>query len=175
MDSGKQRAFTIALFIAYLLLLAGVILFKLPFFNDFSDRVRVVNLIPFQGSYDESGGIVLREIVENIFIFVPFGVYISMLRSGWSFARRALLAAGLSLAFEIIQCIFVIGVSDITDLLGNTLGGVAGIGAYALASRLLKGRTAKLVNIAALAITVCVVLHFARLFYMSHFMMRPPR
>ncbi|MDR0519927.1 MAG: VanZ family protein [Clostridiales Family XIII bacterium] len=175
MKNNKQYIFTIALCIIYLLLLAGVILFKLPFFNDFSDRVRVVNLIPFQGSYDESGGIVLREIVENIFIFVPFGVYVSMLRRGWTFAKRALLAAGLSLLFEILQFIFVLGVSDITDILSNTLGGLAGIGAYSLASRMLKARTIKIINIAALAITVCVVLRFAQLFYMSHFMMRPPQ
>jgi glycopeptide antibiotics resistance protein len=75
---------------------------------------------------------------------------------------------GLTLTFEAVQFIFAIGRSDITDILGNTLGGLIGIGIYTLASKIFKNRTAQVVNMLALVLTVCVVLRFAYLFDLSH-------
>ncbi|MGR5961227.1 VanZ family protein [Bacillus cereus] len=76
------------------------------------------------------------------------------------------------MAFEAIQFIFAIGRSDITDVLDNTLGGVIGIGIYALLFKIFKNRTVKVVNILALVVTVFIVLYFAYLFYLSQFVMR---
>lgn len=36
----------------------------------------------------------------------------------------------VTLLYEVVQYIFAIGASDITDLLGNTLGGVIGIALF---------------------------------------------
>jgi len=126
------------------------------------------------GSFDENGILGLREIADNIMLFIPFGIYISVLKSEWSLLKRVLSAAGLSLAFEVAQFIFALGRTDVTDLLGNTLGGVIGIGVYALALRILKERTFKAVNIIALILTVCVVSRFIYLFYVSYFVMSGP-
>jgi glycopeptide antibiotics resistance protein len=169
----KQNTLTIALFIVYILLLTGIILFKLPFYSGkISDGLRVINLIPFQGSFDKNGVILFREIIDNILLFIPLGIYICMLKSKWPFMKKALPAIGLSLTFEVIQFIFAIGRSDITDVLGNMLGGVIGIGIYVLLSKIFKNRTVKVVNVFALAVTIYVVLRFAYLFYLSHFVMR---
>lgn len=177
MKSKKQNTLTIVLFVIYILMLTGIILFKLPFYSEkISDGIRVINLIPFQGSFDANGVILLREIIYNILLFIPLGIYIGMLKSEWSFVRKVLPAIGLSLLFEVIQFIFAMGRTDITDILGNTLGGIIGIGIYALLSKIFKSRTIKIVNILALALTVCAVLRFAYLFFLSHFIMgRPPR
>ena len=172
MKSEKQNILTIILFIVYALLQTGVILFKLPFYSAaFSDGIRVINLIPFQGSFD-GNGVVWREIIQNILIFVPLGVYISMLKSNWSFAKKILPIIGISFAFEAIQFIFAMGRSDITDLLGNVLGGIIGTGIYALLFKIFKSGTFKIINIFALAVTVCVLMWFGYLFYLSHFIMR---
>ena len=172
MKSERQNILTIILFIVYALLLTGVILFKLPFYSaEFSDGIRVINLIPLQGSFD-GNGVVWREIIQNILIFVPLGIYISMLKSKWSFVKKILPIIGIAFAFEVIQFIFAMGRSDITDLLGNVLGGIIGIEIYALLYKILKCRTGLIVNILALAVTVCVLLWFGHLFYLSHFVMR---
>jgi glycopeptide antibiotics resistance protein len=171
----KQNTITAILCIVYLLLLTGIILFKLPFYSpEISDGIRVINLIPFQGSFDENGVLIWREIIENILIFVPSGIYICMFKREWSFARKVIPVIGLTFAFEILQFIFALGRSDITDILGNTLGGIIGIGLFSLSFTILKNRTIKIVTIVAAAATVCVVLRFVQLFFLSHFVMGGP-
>lgn len=64
--------------------------------------------------------------------------------------KKLLAIVGLTFAFEIIQFIFAIGRTDITDVLSNTLGGIIGIGIYALLSKVLKSRTNKVINVVAL-------------------------
>ncbi|WP_333650139.1 VanZ family protein [Lacrimispora sp.] len=175
MKSKERNTLTIVLFIVYILLLTGVILFKLPFYSEkISDGIRVINLIPFQGSFDENGVILLREIIQNILIFIPLGIYIYMIKYEWSFMKKVLPIMGLSLSFELIQFIFAIGRTDVTDLLDNTLGGIIGIGMSAVIFKIFKNHTVKIVNMLALVLTVCVVLRFAYLFYLSHFVMGHP-
>jgi glycopeptide antibiotics resistance protein len=172
MEMEKQNTLTVVLFVVYILLLTGIIIFKLPFYSpELSDGVRIINLIPVQGSFDENGVILLREIIYNILIFIPLGVYVCMLKREWPFMKKIFPVISLTLAFEITQFIFAVGRSDITDILGNTLGGIAGIGIYALLFRIFKNKAAKTVNILALALTVCAVSRFASLFYFSHFIM----
>lgn len=124
---------------------------------------RVINLIPLLGSFDAGGVIRFVEIRNNILVFIPLGIYICMLKAKWSFAKKALAIAVLTLAFEITQFIFAIGRADITDVLSNTLGGVIGIGIYALAFRLLKGRTNKVINVLAAVLTISALLLVALL------------
>ncbi len=176
MKSEKQNTLTIVLFAIYMLILTGIILFKLPFYSEISDGIRVINLIPLQGSFDADGVILLREIIYNILLFIPLGIYIGMLKSEWSFVKKVLPVIGLSLLFEGTQFIFAMGRTDITDILGNTLGGILGIGIYALLFRIFTSRTVKVVNILALIVTVCIAFRFSHLFFLSHFIMgRPPR
>jgi len=169
----KQNILTIILFIIYALLLISIILFKLPFYSaKISDGIRVINLIPLKGSFDEKGVIVWREIIDNVLLFFPLGIYICMLKNKWGFRKTVLSIISLSLTFEVLQFIFAMGRSDITDILGNTLGGVIGIGVYAQLYKIFKNRTNIIINIIALAVTVCVVWRFADLFYRSYFIMR---
>jgi glycopeptide antibiotics resistance protein len=173
MESGKRNTLTIVLFAIYVMLLTGIILFKLPFYSpQLSDGIRVINLIPFQGSFDDNGVIVISEIRDNILIFLPFGIYICMFKSKLSFAKMLTMIIGISLSFEVLQFIFALGRTDITDVINNTLGGIIGIGIYTLLFKVLGVKTNNAVNILALIATLCVVMWFAHLFYISHFVMR---
>jgi glycopeptide antibiotics resistance protein len=148
---------TVALFTIYALLLTGIILFKFPFSYDDAGGTRVVNLVPLMGSFTETGVLRYGELIENVLIFVPFGIYICMVKGNWSFWKKTLLFLAVTVTFETIQYIFAIGRADITDVLGNTLGGIIGIGVYALLSRVLKNRTNGVVNVVALILTVFVL------------------
>jgi glycopeptide antibiotics resistance protein len=169
----KQSILIVVLFAIYLLLLVAVILFKLPFFSPGGADERVINLIPLMGSFDEHGVLVPQEIVYNIALFVPLGVYICMIKSDWSYRKKIIPIIGLTVAFEVAQFIFALGRSDITDCLSNTLGGIIGIILYALLTRIFKDRTAKIITALAVCATIYVVARFVQLFYLSHFVMLP--
>jgi glycopeptide antibiotics resistance protein len=172
MKKEKQNTLTIILFGIYLLLLVGIILFKLPFQMGKLGGMRVVNLIPFHGSFDDNGVFLLSEVINNILLFIPLGFYIGIIKNELPFEKKFIPVIGLTLVFEIIQFIFGIGITDITDIIDNTIGGIAGIGMGVLLFKIFKNRTVQIVNILALIITVCVVIRFAHLFYLSHFVMR---
>lgn len=165
--SEKRNTLTLVLFAVYLLALAWLILFKLQFSIAVMDEGRVVNLIPLLGSFDNNDVIRFGEIRNNILAFIPLGIYIWMLKSKWSFAKKVLATVVLTLAFEITQFIFAIGRADITDVLGNTLGGVIGIGIYALLFKLMKGKTNKVLNVLAAVLTALAIL-FVVLLLINH-------
>jgi glycopeptide antibiotics resistance protein len=161
-----QRVLTIVLFAIYALVLVGVILFKFPFSYQEDGSGRVLNLIPLAGSYREDGGLRVDELVENVLIFVPLGLYLSMVARSWSFWKKTLLILGATVAFEVVQYVFVLGRADITDVLTNAIGGVLGIGVYVLLTRALKAKTDRVINVVALILTVAALAELG--FLLSH-------
>lgn len=155
----KQHILTTCLLIVYLIILTWIILLKMQFSMQELDHFRGVNLIPFHKSVISNNRIDFSEIYENILVFVPFGLYVSMLKSKWSFLKKVAPIAGMSLLYEVMQFIFAIGASDITDLIGNTLGGTLGIAIYLVVSRVFKAefKRNRVLNIIALIGTICIV------------------
>ena len=98
----------------------------------------------------------VNEIIMNVIIFLTFGVYISMLKENWNILRKAAPVFFTSFAFETLQYIFALGASDITDLIGNTLGGLLGIVLFWILSKVLKDHTIRTINILAAVGTVLV-------------------
>ena len=149
----KQNIFTFILFAIYILALIGIILYKPPFYSEQTvDKIREINLVPFS-----SCGL-SRDVVYNVLVFIPLGIYISMLKSKWNLIWKLLPIFGLSLAFEVMQYLFALGRSDSADLLANTLGGIVGIGLYAFLFKIFKDKTTKVINILALVFTACALL-----------------
>jgi glycopeptide antibiotics resistance protein len=151
----KSNTLTIPLFALYVLALAWLCLFKMQFLPPATGE-RIINMIPFQGSY---GVAVMQwgEIRNNVIAFVPMGIFICMLKSNWRFVQKIIPIAGLTVAFETIQFIFAIGRSDITDVISNVLGGMIGIGIYALLRKGLKDNANAVINIIAAIIAVSAV------------------
>lgn len=156
---------TLAAFAIYLLALTGLILFKTRMsfrwlglmFNFISEEnPRSLNLIPFGGMLVLNGSPDYFEIVLNMLVFIPFGVFVSMLAKRKSFFRLVAPIFLTSVLYEGLQYIFALGASDITDVLANTLGGIMGVGLFFAFRRLLKERTYSWLN--ALAVLMVVVL-----------------
>ena len=158
--SKRSKMLTATLFAIYLIALSWIVLFKMQL--DFAPlanmNLRNINLVPFAQSAVLNGKVNLSEIVLNIAAFIPFGVYMSMLRGKWGFFQKLAPIFGLSLVYEVVQYALAIGASDITDLIGNTLGGAMGIALFFLLRLLLKGRTTKVVNILATIATAAALL-----------------
>lgn len=71
-------------------------------------------------------------LVGNIVIFIPFGVFILLLskNKGMSLKDTLVLSLSLSLCLECLQVVFSIGSFDVDDLILNTSGGLLGYGAF---------------------------------------------
>ena len=82
----------------------------------------------------------LKEVLENLLLFVPMGIYLQMLLSKWRFHGKLIIIAGTSLLLEMVQSVLAIGRSDITDLLTNTAGGFLGLALYCIVAWLLRKR-----------------------------------
>ncbi|HBE9317395.1 TPA: glycopeptide resistance protein VanZ1 [Clostridioides difficile] len=156
----RKHSITKGLFIVYIIVLTWIILFKLQF--DISSletmNLRSINLVPFAGSLIINNRVDISEIILNVVIFVPFGIYVCMLKEKWSFIKKVIPIFITSLAFETLQYIFALGASDITDLIGNTLGGIIGIAVFMLLSKIFKNNAIKIINVLALIVTIIVVL-----------------
>lgn len=150
----KQKIITWIVFGIYLLLLVWLVLFK--FSTDFTElpHIRKINLIPFQESVIVNGQLRVSEIVYNILVFVPLGVYAGIFKPDWSWFKRMLSCLCFSFVLEVLQFILAIGASDITDLLANTLGGVAGIGICTLFEKIGKEKFVVVINGIGLIIAV---------------------
>jgi glycopeptide antibiotics resistance protein len=151
--------------------LTWIVLFKLqiPFDGLWITPVRIINLIPFPGALTGHGGFQLTEVVENVLAFVPFGIYLSLLKTDWTCLKKLLPMIGFSLIVEIMQFVFAMGRTDITDLINNTLGGLIGIGIYAVLSKILRDRTNGIIRIIALLLTISVLLFVTILLVTNRF------
>lgn len=148
MKENRRKNLTRGLLLIYLLALTWIILFKMqfPLSEIGKTDYRNINLIPFRGSAVINGKIELSEIILNVIAFVPYGVYVSMLKKDWNLFQKAAPVFITSFLYEALQYICAIGASDITDLLGNTMGGLAGIALFWLLSKIMKENTIKIIN-----------------------------
>lgn len=153
----RQNKITKILCVIYLLIITWIILFKLSLSFQEVPNFRSVNLTPFAGTARRNGQIDLSEVINNIIVFLPAGIYVSRLKPNWNFFKKLTPIFLLSLFFETAQYVFTIGATDITDLLGNTLGGAIGIGIYFVMHKLFNKKAPIIVNVLATVGTIIMV------------------
>lgn len=68
----------------------------------------------------------MSNIIGNIILLIPMGVYIALF-SRHTFWRTVLSVALISLSAEVLQYSMQVGAADIDDVILNTLGGMLGI------------------------------------------------
>lgn len=153
----EKRIFRVTklLFAVYAAFLVWIILFKLCLPGEPLPKLRSVNLIPFAGALTVNGRADYTEVLQNLIIFIPFGVYMGMLKPAAAFGKRLLPVFCASFALEALQYVCSLGASDITDLLSNTAGGAVGIGIYALFCAVCGKKAHRILNLIAAAATVC--------------------
>ena len=105
-------------FVLYIFLLTWIIVFKFRINIRNLRYLSAINLIPFKEND-------LKEILINIFLFIPYGMYLRELTKKKSLTVGIIIL--ISFIFEVLQYILHIGISDITDVMMNTLGGMVGI------------------------------------------------
>lgn len=169
----KRGKFDNAAIFAAIALYAAFLL-KLLFFSRVPGSERSINLVPFasiagyaSNHSPGAGRIGFANIVGNILIFVPLGVYATWLRHRAPRWAIMLTIASISVAAEIIQGVLGVGASDIDDVILNCLGGLIGNLAFTLLSATLRKHSRVRSAIAALSLLAipvwCYVLIVIRL------------
>ena len=130
----RPRARLVALFALYLVLLVWVVLWKLELPWAGEAGWRIVKLVPFVAT-SGAGASTPFDVLANLALFVPLGLYLGLLVPSWQWWKVACAAAAASLGLEVAQYVLAVGSSDLTDVVVNTAGGLAGLGLLALARR----------------------------------------
>lgn len=88
----------------------------------------------------------MKETLINLLLFIPLGMYLKSIFKNNKFSSVSIIIL-LFIGFEILQYILHIGVSDITDIIMNTLGGIIGIILISVFFNLLSKKTnSKILN-----------------------------
>ena len=149
----------VVLFVIYLALLVWAILwkFEIPYIGRAAGYARPIKLVPFLPSGDD-GPSNPFEVLGNILLFVPFGLYLGSLARSWRWWMLTAVFLGASLVLEIVQHLISTGSFDTSDLISNTAGGVAGLGLLALARRRFGARVAAVgIRVAVIGTALAVV------------------
>ena len=120
---------------------------------------RSINLIPFYYENEIGMGFHLKEVLENAVIFIPLGIYLCMLKNDFSVKVKFIFILMISLILEISQYILAVGRTDVTDLITNTCGGMAGVGLYWLSVKVFrnKKRLDFIITVLAAVATIVVI------------------
>jgi glycopeptide antibiotics resistance protein len=120
---------------------------------------RRISLIPFSQAFIANGEIDVPEIILNVLIFVPLGIYGGMLFSEWTFKKKVFFVFLISLIIEGLQFILGAGAFDTTDLITNTFGGLVGLMIFTAIQKVFNNsfKAGKFINIIALIGTILMI------------------
>ena len=136
----------------YVLFLLWLVLFKFsaePLSVLAHYGTRSLNLLPF-------GAGTVTDVVENFMFFIPLGLLLGINFKQKTLWQKLAYVGALSVAMEIAQFVFAIGATDITDVITNTLGGLAGLATYDLAAKYSSNKKLDLFIIVAIAILITI-------------------
>lgn len=124
----KKNNKKIIIYKELLIMLLIIYLFSLHYILTFKSMKYSNNFLPFSEifRYSLNSKLFYKNVVGNLVIFIPFGIYISYYLKIKKTLTITIFSAISSLVIEIIQSL--IGrVFDIDDIILNTLGGIIGL------------------------------------------------
>lgn len=119
------RPLLVSVLVLYLVLLTWLVVWKLaePYVGTAGDRH--LKLVPFVATAT-AGASRPIEVIGNVVVFLPFGLLLGLLEPARPWLSAMVMAA-TSCLFELAQFVLAVGVTDTTDVLTNTAGGVLGL------------------------------------------------
>jgi glycopeptide antibiotics resistance protein len=135
------RILSRGLLAVYIVILIWLVIFKFSFHISkiLHYHHRSLNLIPFAAPSIVNGRIDYGEMVYNCVFFIPLGLLLNVNFKKAGFLPKLAFIMVFSVSAELIQYIFAIGATDITDVITNTLGGFLGLKLYDLGNKCVKG------------------------------------
>jgi len=152
--------------------------FRINLISSRSEITRSYNLIPFKtiwyyisGDMHVSKSQVIHNILGNIVVFIPYGLYLQVLLKNKAFGKSLLIVIVTSILIEIIQFVFKIGVADIDDVILNVCGGVIGIIGYKVLLKLFDevSKTKTAITLISLVIGMPIMVIYFMIFIHRYF------
>ena len=168
-----KKIFSKGMLTLYLLIIIWLVLFKFSFHISSKLNVhhRSLNLIPFAAPSIIDGKINYGEMVYNCIFFIPLGLLLSVNFKNAGFLSKLVFIMVFSVTLELIQYIFAIGATDITDVITNTIGGFLGLILYSVSSNYINAeKLDRVIIFSGIFLFVIFVT-----MYGSHFLRRPSR
>lgn len=136
--TSKQRYVLWGAFTCYALVVLKLILFKprySAYVDTLADRMAWANVSPFSTIMLYAKGqptweIALRNLVGNLVLFLPLGIFLPLLLRTHSWKKTFLLSFVISALFEIAQILLARGNFDVDDVILNTAGAMLGYGIW---------------------------------------------
>lgn len=126
--SRKEVLCGLALSVYLVFLLGGTVLNR-----EIGDKY-LVEWIPFWSYYDlisEWNKSMATQILYNVLVFIPWGILLpALVQVKRKFRFVVLGTVGISLAIEVTQLVFKLGLFEFDDVIHNTLGAVIGYGVW---------------------------------------------
>jgi glycopeptide antibiotics resistance protein len=124
------KEFFVLLFMLYILILFHVVTYQDPV----SDSISSYNLVPFKEMfrYDFGTTLFYKNIVGNLLIFVPFGLFVSYVLKTHRLSLIFILSMISSVTIEFAQRLIVGRVFDVDDIILNVTGGILGYLLYCI-------------------------------------------
>lgn len=133
---GRRRAWAVVALVAYGAVVVALTMLKAFYrigllWRPEAQRERSLGLIPFAQMWEGPSWFgPLFDVAGNVAFFVPVGVLLVVAlhdrRRAHPVRDATLIGAALSLAIEVLQYVFALGHSDVTDLVAYTLGALVG-------------------------------------------------
>lgn len=152
-------------FLSYIDLVFDVTLFKYVPLSDvfLQDRYhsQAINSIPFSDWHVDRSGMI-RDVILNTILFFPFGFLLQMIcKRNKICIYPIVIPLFVSVAIEVLQYIFSLGITDITDVISNTLGAILGSLSYLLFNTIFKEKKEKSNKILLLIIGIIAIINFS--------------
>lgn len=149
---------TKVLLIIYVIVLCWLLLFKLGVDFSYMEQRRV-NLFPFYDVIKDNRAPDIGELILNVVVFIPPGIYVGMLFQKQLLIKKLLFILLTSFCFESIQFVYKIGAFDTTDMVTNTMGGMIGLYIFYATGKLFGDpfKAQKWLNVIAAAGTIVLI------------------
>lgn len=128
--------FTWLLLLIYLAALTWILILKMGVRFSYMDS-RQVSLIPFYRNIVLHARLDKVEIVMNVIVFIPLGIYTGILFPHRKWGTQLLWCLLVSTLIESLQFLLAVGAFDATDIVTNTTGALIGLIFFAGMKRLL--------------------------------------
>src|SRR6478736_8628411 len=142
-----QRESLQLFFLVYLVCLLCITLYPIPMVRIQSHGFSQVNLVPVKRTYNELNAILqsdrkslalrsLQNIIGNLLLFLPMGIFLPMVLHIRSFFKVFFIAASFSASIELCQYLLrhfrIYRSVDVDDIILNTTGALLGLALYYL-------------------------------------------
>lgn len=92
------------------------------------DRIQLTPFWTYMAVFNHTPGVSVWDIMLNIVLFLPLGLLIKLIYPSITFGKMIMIAFVCSLGIEVSQFLFCKGISQIDDVIHNTIGAAVGWG-----------------------------------------------